>query len=93
MKGPIPQYPFRAIVRGGSRVHDMSEWEPGRTRCGRVLARWEFSGLVTTSCPKCLAGRDALEARRLAMNAELQREPHAFDGFCLGGGTLWPPLR
>jgi hypothetical protein len=27
------------------------------------------------------------------MNAELQREPHAFDGFCLGGGTLWPPLR
>ncbi len=83
-KGPIPQYPYRATSRGGSRVHDLSEWEPGLTRCGRVLARWEHSGLVT-NCPRCLAARDALEAQRLAMNAVLAADPHAYDGLVLPG--------
>lgn len=90
MKGPIPQYPFRATVRGGTRVHDLSEWDYGRTRCGRVLARFEHSGLVT-NCSRCLAARDTVEARRQAMNAELAANPHAYDGLCLGGGPI--PVR
>lgn len=96
--GAIPQFPERATRRGSRIVHDVNEM--GQARCGRVLARRDRGGLPVassvhfsdrpTSCPGCLAARAVLEAQRLAMNAELLRNPHAHDGLCLGGGALLP---
>src|SRR5450759_4695490 len=88
--GAIPQYPQRATVRGGSRVHDMSEWEPGRMRCGLATGRYQLSGLPT-SCPGCLRARAALQAQAEAMDAEIAANPDKYIGLCLGGGPLYGP--